>query len=127
MSAPPDDRPHSTLARRVAFHETDAMGIVHHANYLRYLEDSRILLLDEHDRPYRWYVDAGLHFAVRRVEIDYRRSAGFDDRLDVDVWVDAARGAALGAVGGAIGGNAGRGAAIGAGSRNGASPRTSPK
>jgi acyl-CoA thioester hydrolase len=80
----------------VAFFETDAMGVVHHANYLRFFELARIRWLDDHDRPYLEYVDAGLHFAVTRAELDYRRGARFDDRLSVTIWLDWVAGASLG-------------------------------
>jgi acyl-CoA thioester hydrolase len=79
----------------VPFYETDAMGIVHHSNYVRYLELARILWLDEHDRPYRDYVGQGLHFATTHVEIDYHRSAGYDDVLAIAVWLEEVRGASL--------------------------------
>lgn len=85
----------ATLHHRVAFHETDAMGIVHHSNYLRYFEEARVLWLEEHDAPYTHYMDLGLHFAVTRVEVDYKRPARFDDRLEVVTWVERIRGASL--------------------------------
>ncbi len=72
------------------------MGIVHHSNYVRFLESARVTWLDEHDRPYREYVAQGLHFAVTRVELDYRRPARFDDVLEVAVWLEWVRGASLG-------------------------------
>jgi len=71
------------------------MGIVHHANYLRYFEQARVVWLEEHDRPYTHYIELGLHFAVTRVEAHYRRSARFDDRLEVETWVETIRGASL--------------------------------
>jgi acyl-CoA thioester hydrolase len=85
----------STLVHRVAFYETDGMGIVHHANFVKYLELSRIVFMDEHDRPYREYVAEGLHFATTRVEIDYRRPLQFDDRVEIQVWIERLRGASL--------------------------------
>jgi acyl-CoA thioester hydrolase len=71
------------------------MGIVHHANYLRYCEEARVLWLEENDEPYTWYMANGLHFAVTRVELDYHASARFDDRLEIATWVEAIRGASL--------------------------------
>ncbi len=71
------------------------MGIVHHANYLKFFEDARVVWLDEHDRGYGHYMDQGLHFAVTRVEADYQRSARFDDRLEVTTWMEWVRGASL--------------------------------
>jgi acyl-CoA thioester hydrolase len=85
----------TSFRHRVAFFETDAMAIVHHANYVRWLELARIRWMDEHHRPYRAYVAEGLHFATTRVEIDYRRAAVFDDEVEVTTWLEWTRGASL--------------------------------
>lgn len=84
------------MRHRVAFYETDAMGVVHHSNYVRFLETARVAWLDEHDRPYREYVDQGLQFAVTRVELDFHKPARFDDVVEVAVWLAWVRGASLG-------------------------------
>jgi acyl-CoA thioester hydrolase len=91
----PPDAKVTLVHHRVPFYETDAMGIVHHSNYVRYLELGRIRWLDEHDRPYRDYVAAGHHFATTRVEIDYLRSAAYDDVVEIRTWLEAVRGASL--------------------------------
>lgn len=93
--SPPPGAAFATLRHRVAFYETDAMGIVHHANYVRFLEEARVVWLDEHDRPYRDYAAEGLHFATTHVEVDYRKSARFDDWLDVTTWMEWVRGVSL--------------------------------
>jgi len=80
---------------RVSFYETDAMGVVHHANYLRFFEEARVRWLEEHDRPYPFYVDRGIHFAVTRCEVDHHRASRFDDRLEVVAWLEWVRGASL--------------------------------
>lgn len=85
----------TTFHHRVPFYETDAMGVVHHANYVRYLELARIAWMDDHDRPYREYVAEGLHFSTTRVELDYRRPAVFDDVVEITTWLDWVRGASL--------------------------------
>jgi acyl-CoA thioester hydrolase len=85
----------STLRHRVAFYETDAMGIVHHSNYVRFLELARVVWMDEHDRPYREYAARGLHFATTAVELRYHRSAAFDDVLAVTTWLVWVRRASL--------------------------------
>jgi acyl-CoA thioester hydrolase len=91
----PPDTLTAVVHHRVPFYETDAMGIVHHANYLRYLEIARVAWMDAHDRPYRDYVADGLHFATTHVEIDYQRSAAFDDMLEISTWMEWVRGASL--------------------------------
>lgn len=84
-----------TMPHRVGFHETDAMGIVHHANYLRFCEDSRVVWLETHDKGYPEWITMGLNFAVTRVELDYRASCRFDDVLEVTTWLEWVRGASL--------------------------------
>ncbi len=91
----PPARLSTSVRHRVPFYETDAMGIVHHANFVRYLELARVAWMDAHDRPYREYVAEGLHFATTRVEVDYRRSAAFDDVLEISTWLEWVRGASL--------------------------------
>jgi acyl-CoA thioesterase FadM len=51
--------------------------------------------MDEHDRPYKEYVSDGFHFSTTRVEFDFKRSAGFDDVIEVTTWLDWVRGVSL--------------------------------
>jgi acyl-CoA thioester hydrolase len=83
------------LRHRVAFYQTDAMGILHHANYLHLLEMARVAWMDEHDEPYRNWVALGLHFAVTRADVQYRRAVRFDDFVETRVWLEWVRGASL--------------------------------
>ena len=92
---PPPDIASSTVRHRVPFYETDAMGVVHHSNYVRYLELARIRWLDEHHRSYREYVAESQHFATTHVEVDYYRSAAFDDEIGITAWLEWIRGASL--------------------------------
>ena len=95
VATPPAGVPVTRHRHRVPFYETDAMGLVHHANYVRFLELARIRWMDEHHRPYREYVAEGLHFATTHVEVDYRRGLRFDDEVEIAVWLAWARGASL--------------------------------
>ncbi len=95
QEAPPPGVLATRYLHRVPFYETDAMGLVHHANYVRYFELARIRWMDEHHRPYREYVAEGLHFATTRVEVDYLRGLRFDDEVEIAVWLAWARGASL--------------------------------
>ena len=92
---PSPDVASSTVRHRVPFYETDAMGVVHHSNYVRYLELARIRWLDEHHRSYREYVADSQHFATTHVEVDYYRSAAFDDEIRITAWLEWIRGASL--------------------------------
>jgi acyl-CoA thioester hydrolase len=75
----PRDLPFTT-ERRVRFHETDAMGVVHHASYLLYLEDARVDLLRELGRPYSVLRDVErIEFAVIGIDLSYRTPLQFDE------------------------------------------------
>jgi acyl-CoA thioester hydrolase len=93
--APPHGAAATSIRHRVPFYETDAMRIVHHSNFVRWLEVARIQWLAEHHRPYPEYLAAGRHFAVIRVEVDYRLPVAFDDEVTVTVWPEWVRGATL--------------------------------
>ncbi len=75
------------LEYRVPFSETDAMGIVHHANYPLYFERGRVELLRELGRPYAELVERGLHFPVLSMNLEYRKPARFDDILIIKTHV----------------------------------------
>jgi acyl-CoA thioester hydrolase len=94
-AAPPADAAATTVVHRVPFFETDAMGVVHHSNYVRWLEVARIRWLEEHHRPYPEYVAAGRHFAVIRLEVDYRLSVAFDEEVGITVWPEWVKAATL--------------------------------
>ena len=83
------------MQHRVGFYETDAMGIVHHSNYLRFFENARVVWLETHDKSYPEWIEMDLHFAVTHAQLDYRQSARFDDVLDVTTWLEWVRGASL--------------------------------
>ena len=85
----------STVEYRVPFFDTDAMGIVHHANYVRYLEIARIRWLEEHDQRYTFYTAQGIHFATTRVEVNYQKSTRFDDTIQICTWLEWVSGASL--------------------------------
>ena len=68
---------------RTRFAETDAMGIIHHAAYLPYLEAARVEFLRHVGHPYNAVRAEGLNFAVLEVMVQYRKPLLFDDVLDV--------------------------------------------
>ena len=70
---------------RVRFAETDAMGIVHHASYLLYLEEARVAFLRSIGHDYASVRADGLNFAVIEVLTKYVRSCVFDDLVRVHV------------------------------------------
>lgn len=93
---PPANAAITRVTHTVSFYETDAMGIVHHSNYLRFLEHARVQFLAEHDRPYLEYMAEGLHVPVTRALMSYQRPCRFADEVVVSCWLAWARTASLG-------------------------------
>ncbi len=68
---------------RVRFVETDAMGIVHHSNYVAYFEEARVAFLKHVGHPFTEWRAAGLESPVLEAYVKYRRPLNFDDLLTV--------------------------------------------
>ena len=64
---------------RVRYKETDAMGVVHHANYLTYFEMGRVELLRANGGDYRKMEEEGLFLVVARMNCSFHRPARYDD------------------------------------------------
>jgi len=77
---------------RVAYHETDGQGRVHHANYLNYLEQSRVEMLRFQGVSYKEFEEQGLMLVVSEINVNYRSAAKFDDLLAISTTVTAIRG-----------------------------------
>jgi acyl-CoA thioester hydrolase len=68
---------------RVRFVETDAMGIVHHSNYLAYFEETRVAYLRAIGHPFTEWREAGLESPVLESFVQYRQPLEFDDEIAV--------------------------------------------
>lgn len=66
---------------RVRYQETDAMGVLHHANYFTYFEMGRTELLRADGRCYRDVEAAGVFMVVVKISARYQRPARYDDLL----------------------------------------------
>ena len=81
--------------RRVHYHETDKMGVTHHSNYIRWMEEARIDFLDQLGYGYARLERDGIISPVIGVDCRYKRPTTFDDRVRIQVAVDEFRGVKL--------------------------------
>ena len=58
--------------RGINYYELDGMNVVHHSNYIRYMEEARIYLLDKIGLPYKKIEDNGIMIPV--LEVNYKYS-----------------------------------------------------
>lgn len=68
---------------RIYYEDTDAGGVVYHANYLRYFERGRTEYLRERGLSVGELATQGYIFPVIRLEIEYRAPAVHDDLVRV--------------------------------------------
>src|SRR5262245_4775236 len=85
---PPSDRFVSETQFPVRYAETDAMGIVHHASYVVYLEQGRIDYARERGSDYIKLIEQGYFLTVAEVHTRYLAPARFGQRLAVRCWVE---------------------------------------
>ena len=71
------------LRVRVAFADTDAMGVAWHGNYLRWFEMARTEMMRPTELPYPALVGRGIHLPVIEALVRYRQPARYDDLLIV--------------------------------------------
>lgn len=92
---PPAPRTH-VLPVRVYYEDTDAAGIVYHANYLRFMERGRTEMLRQIGHDLAAVRQAsGINWTVSRLAIRYLKPAGLDEALEVVTSVAELRGASL--------------------------------
>ncbi len=68
---------------RVRYCETDAMGFLHHANFLCFFEMGRTELFRAQGGDYRKMEEGGHFFVVVEMNVKYRVPARFDDLLSL--------------------------------------------
>ncbi|NIL96051.1 MAG: YbgC/FadM family acyl-CoA thioesterase, partial [Planctomycetales bacterium] len=66
---------------RVRYSETDAMGRLHHANFLNYFEMGRTEQLRSLGQTYRQFEETGLLLVVTKIHVNYHQAARYDDLL----------------------------------------------
>lgn len=80
---------------RVIYGDTDQMGVVYYANYLRWFERGRSELLRQSRIPYVSIERRGIHFPVAEVSCRYFRSALYDDLITIETRLAALSRASL--------------------------------
>lgn len=80
---------------RVQYYETDKMGITHHSNYIRWMEEARVDFLSRIGWDYERLEASGIFSPVMAVDCKYRRSTTFADDVYISVTVEELRGVRL--------------------------------
>lgn len=80
---------------KVQYYETDMMGVVHHANYIRWMEEARVDFMEQLGFPYAAMEAKGVVSPVKSLSCDYKRPCTFGDEIRITVSVAGFNGVAL--------------------------------
>ena len=82
--------------RTAQYHETDQMAIVHHSNYIKWMEEARIAFLKEIGLPYAEMERDGITSPVVEINVNYKDMVRFDDQVEICVRLVSYNGVTLG-------------------------------
>jgi len=73
----------STITIQTRYAETDQMGVIHHANYLIYMEQGRLDWLNALGFSYAKMEESGVLLPVYQIDIKYKNPIKFGDEISV--------------------------------------------
>lgn len=77
----------NVFKRKINYYETDRMGVVHHSNYIRYLEEARCYFLESIGIPFEVLEENGITIPVLGVNCTYKYHVTFGDTLQIRVFI----------------------------------------
>lgn len=84
-----------TFERKINYYETDRMGVVHHSNYIRFLEEARCKMLDVYNMPYSAFEEQGVMIPVLGINCTFKHHVTFDDVIVITPFVKEFNGVRL--------------------------------
>ncbi|MFQ3565463.1 MAG: thioesterase family protein [Aggregatilineales bacterium] len=84
----PNDRFVAEATFPIRYAETDAMGIVHHANYIVFFEEGRSHYARARGSDYADFERSGFHLVVTEVEARYLKAMHYGQRATVRCWIE---------------------------------------
>lgn len=71
--------------RKVQYYETDQMGIVHHSNYIRWMEEARVDFLGQIGIPYDEIEKTGVIIPVLSASCEYKVAFRYGDTFLIEI------------------------------------------
>lgn len=85
----------TTYIHKVKYYETDKMGITHHSNYVRWMEEARIEFLRENNLSYKLLEKSGIISPVLAINCSYTHPTDFDDEIIIETSIKSYSGVRL--------------------------------
>ena len=74
-----------TYSRKAQYHETDKMGIIHHSNYIKWLEEARIAYMEHLGYGFDKVEQLGIVSPVAGISISYKTPVLFNETVDIQI------------------------------------------
>ena len=85
----------SIYTHKVNYYKTDKMGITHHSNYIRFMEEARMNYLSEIGYPMARLEEEGIASPVVSVTCEYRHPSTYSDEIEIEVVLEKYTGVKL--------------------------------
>ena len=70
---------------KVQYYETDRMGVTHHSNYIRFMEEARIDFLASLGFGYDKMEEAGIVSPVTAISCEFKKPTTYPDEVEIEV------------------------------------------
>lgn len=70
---------------KVHYYECDSMGVTHHSNYVRFMEEARIDALDRAGYGFEKMEADGVISPVVSISVNYRKPTRFQDQVEIEL------------------------------------------
>lgn len=77
---------------KVQYYETDKMGITHHSNYIRWMEEARVDYLEKIGWGYGKLEELGIASPVIGIKCEYKNSTKFNENIEIEVKIKEYKG-----------------------------------
>lgn len=72
---------------KVQVYETDNMGITHHSNYVRFMEEARVDFMERSGYGYERMIEEGVVSPVVAISCEYKRPTSYPQTIEIEVKV----------------------------------------
>ena len=80
---------------KIQYYETDKMGITHHSNYVRFMEEARVDFFEKIGWAYDRFEAEGIASPVTSIELEYKAPTTYPDEIEIFINIEAFRGIKL--------------------------------
>lgn len=75
--------------RKAQYYETDQMAIIHHSNYVRWMEEARVDFMEQIGYGYDKATESGMDFVLTGISCEYKSMVRFGESVSIKATITA--------------------------------------